>query len=108
VLKSADLLVIRHPYSNNDHKKGFANVYHRHLRKTDCLVCLVSTVSVYHKKQALVVGSKQSRQAVKADRVTRLPGLQGSQADKAVRLTRQSGCQGSQADKAVRLTRQSG
>ncbi len=93
---------------------------HRYLRKTDwwmtctaCLVCLVSTGSVHHKKtlenQALVAGTKQSRQAVKADR------LQGCQADKAVRLTRrpgrltrQSGWQGSQADKAIRLTRQSG
>ncbi len=86
---------------------------HRLLRKIDwwmtctaCLVCLVSTGSVHHKKtlenQALVVGTKQSRQAVKADR------LQGCQADKAVRLTRQSGLQGCQADKAVRLTRRPG
>ncbi len=56
---------------------------------TACLVCLVSTVSVRRdktlEKQKLVAGTKQSRQAVKADR------LKGYQTDKAVRLARQSG-----------------
>jgi hypothetical protein len=45
---------------------------------TACLVVKVSYVSGHHKKplekQALVAGAKQSRQAAKADRLTRLPG----------------------------------
>jgi hypothetical protein len=56
------------------------------MARTASLVCLVSIISVYHKKtlekQAQVVGTKQSRQAIKADRLLRLSGCQ---ADKAVR-----------------------
>jgi hypothetical protein len=54
------------------------------MARTTCLICLVSAVCVCHiktlEKQALVAGTKQSRQAVKAT------VLQGCQADKAVRL----------------------
>ncbi len=44
------------------------------------LVMLVAATKKPLEKQALVAGTKQSRQAVKTHRLTRLPGLQGSQA----------------------------
>jgi len=48
------------------------------MARTACLVVKVSYVSGHCKKtlekQALVTGTKLSRQAIKADRLTRLPG----------------------------------
>ncbi len=74
--------------------------------RTANLVLIVSYVSGRCKnqfeKQAQIVGTKQSRQADMADRLTRQTGWQ---ADKTGRLTRQAGWQGRQAG---RLTRQAG
>jgi hypothetical protein len=65
------------------------------------LVMLVSAAKTHFEEQALEFGTKQGRQANKADRLRR-------QIDKAGRLARQEGWQGRQADKADRLTRQTG
>jgi hypothetical protein len=54
------------------------------MARTTCLVVEVSYVCGRSKKalakQVIVASTKQSRQAVNADKLTRLPGRQGSQA----------------------------
>ncbi len=64
------------------------------------LVVSISYVSSCQKplwEEALIAGTKQSRQADKAGRPTRQAGRQGRQADKAGRPTMQAGRQGSGA-----------